>query len=154
MESCFPLVYIYTCKNIRRTGAHTCRYIRNSESEHTFFFFLHLCVQHFAHNLGSVEVTATSLWNAASFWMQGVLLMLEDSVTGLHAACSACRLQVNVERTAVPRATMNLSLTSDHRCALQKRNTAESLPNAQNAACFHRFASKGNRVWTSFFFSH
>ena len=135
MESCLSLVNIDTCGSTNVTSAHTRRCITNSKSGH-FFFFLHLRVQHFAHNLGSVEVTQPLCEMRLHFGCRALFLMLEDSVTGLHAACSTCRLQVNMARTVVPRATMNLPLTADRRRALQQRNTAESLPNAQNAAAF------------------
>ena len=105
-------------------------------------FFLHLRVQHFAHNLGSVGVTQPLCEMRLHFGGRALFLMLEDGVAGLHAARSACRLQVNMARTVVPRATMSLPLTSDHRRALQQRNTAESLPNAQNAVAFNVFKQR------------
>ena len=149
MESCLSLVNIDTCGSTNVTSAHTRRCITNSKSGH--FFFLHLRVQHFAHNLGSVEVMQP-LCEMRLFWLQGTV---SDAGGQRHwLACSLQHMQAPGEHGK------NCGTKSHHEFTLDCRSPAcpstekycWEFAKCTKRCCFHRSASSFETS-ISFFFS-
>ena len=150
MESCLSLVNIDTCGSTNVTSAHTRRCITNSKSGHFYFFTFTRSAFCSQPRVGRSH--ATSLWNAASFWLQGTV---PDAGGQRHwLACSLQHMQAPGEHGK------NCGTKSHHEFTLDCRSPAcpstekycWEFAKCTKRCCFHRSASSFETSF-SFFFS-